>query len=77
MATTGRLVEDSGRMWWTDDGDVARPPIARDADTLLRNAYCRFCSSIRYSSIVFSVLDWCVSPLQTVWLSASWALRSD
>ena len=38
MATTGRLVEDSGRMWWTDDGDVARPPIARDADTLLRNA---------------------------------------
>ena len=36
------LVEDSGRMWWTDDGDVARPPIARDADTLLRNAYVLF-----------------------------------
>ena len=36
------LIEDSGRMWWTDDNVPARPPRKDEASVLLRNVYIIF-----------------------------------
>ena len=36
------LIEDSGRMWWTDDNVSARPPRKDEAPSLLRNVYIIF-----------------------------------
>ena len=36
------LVEQTGRMWWTDDGRSALPPASTDAKGILCNSYVLF-----------------------------------